>query len=182
MLTLPQKVPSSSDQVVRLQDLEMLLILNLPSLDQVVSTQPSLVVLSALVSRDLSSLEVLPKVDSEPVSEVAPKSSSTVVLTTTQLMPLDSPQPFRDQISLLEILLVTSLEEILLLLSHSPPPLSDPTVTESQLLLPHTSMSLRKDHTLLMPPQPRLSLTSRRDRSHSTPLRPELILSTHQEL
>ena len=160
----------------------MLLILNLPSLDQVVSTQPSLVVLSALESRDLFSLEVLPKVDSEPVLEVAPKSSSTVVLTTTQLMPLDSPQPFRDQISLLEILLVTSLEEILLLLSHSPPPLSDPTVTESQLLLPHTSMSLRKDHTLLMPPPLRLSLTSRRDRSHSTSLRLELILSTLQEL
>ena len=161
----------------------MLLILKvLPSLDQMVSTQPSLVVLSALAARDLSSLEVLPQLDLEPVLEVAPRSSLTVVLTTTQLMPLDSLQPFRDQDSLMEILLVTSLEKILLLLSHSPPPLSEPTETESQSLLPHTSMSLRKDHTLLMPPPLRLSLTSKRDRSHSTSLRLELILSTLQEL
>ena len=152
------------------------------SSDQMVSTQLSKVVLSALDPRDLSSLEVLLKLDSEPVSEVAPLSSSTAVLTTTQLMPLDSPQPFRDQDSLLEILLVTVLEKDLLLLSHSPPPLSEPSETESQLLLPHTSMSLRKDHSLLMPPPPRLSLTSRRDRSHSTSLRPELILSTLHQL
>ena len=166
-------VPSSSDQVLSTHP---------SSSDQVVSTQPLLVDLLALDSKDLSSLEVLLQLDSEPVLEVAARSSSTVVLTTTQLMPLDSPQPYRDQDSLKEMLLVTSLEKDLLLSSHSPPPLSEASETESQLLLPHTSMSLRKDHSLLMPPPPRLSLTSRRDRSHSTSLRPELILSTLHQL